>query len=372
MTLGKGPLEGLGSITRSCLVAGVPGLPLVVADASCYEAERDVILREGLAPVVLRILDTSSRFGDSPMREELRRVTIQMQIRALAADFGTTELMRDLDEAGVHAVIIKGPAVARFHPQGWNRAYSDLDLLVPQREFRLALKMAMQEGFDYPEESCPPWTWIDRYCREGVNLHGRANVDIHHHVPPWILGAGVHVEDVLASADSVQLNGATVQMASPEYSTMIAALHIFNDFWKGRLGLASWRDLVVLFHATDHARMREVFRSAELEWLLDLVTTALSLAVPEAMIEPTGDMRPPRRIMRRMAVLGWDRTSSMSRHRVAWAVRLPAPQGAAFLLGSAFPSHRYIRQRHGTYLRYWSRAWRETVETMGGNDFRVR
>jgi hypothetical protein len=294
-----------------------------------------------------------------------------MQMRTLAADFGTAELLRDLSAVGVRAVIIKGPAVARFHPKGWPRAYSDLDVLVAHDQFRTALNTAIRAGFEYPEAACPPWTWIDRYCREGVNLHGQGNVDIHHHIPPWILGVGVRMEDVAASADSIQLRGVKVQMASLEYSTVIAALHVFNDFWKGRLGLVSWRDLVVLLHSTDRVHVRETFRSADLEWLLDLVTAALSQGVPEAMIEPTGNTRPPRRIRQRMGVLGWDHTSSVSHYRVAWAGRLPLPQGIAFLLGSAVPSRSYIHQRHGTYRRYWSRAWRETVETKGGVDFRV-
>jgi hypothetical protein len=342
----------------------------VIPDPISYAAEEDLIIKEGLAAVALQLVDQIPSLRDTTTRAHLFQATSATQMHSLAADLATQPLLRTLSALGVPAVVIKGPAVARFHPLGWPRPYSDLDLLVPYQQFEMAVRAAVSAGFLYPEYARPPWPMVDRYCREGVNLHGRANVDIHHHLPPWVFGEHLHLSEVAAAASPCSLHGMEVQMASREHSAVIAALHMFNDLWKGRLGLMSWRDFVILFRSSEDVLLQSTFRDLGLEWLLDLVTTSLSRSLPEANIHATGNRPLPRDVAWRMRILGWDRTSSLARHRGAWVGRLPLANAVAFLAASAVPSPGYIRDRHSSYGRYWLRAWRETVSTLSGADFR--
>ncbi len=357
---------------RACITAGLPGTRAVAGlKASDFAAEAGVILREGLSSVALQLLDAEEQHEAREIVALFREAAIEAEKRSLAADFATQPLLARLDQLAIPWVVIKGPAVARFHPPGWPRPYNDLDILLSADHFGAAVAAAQGLGFAYPEDARPPREWVDRYCREGVNLHGQANLDVHHHLPPWVFGRRILPQGVIDTADEVCLAGMSVRLASRDHCVAVAALHVLNDLWKGRLALSSWRDLVLLLHTTPPARAASTFDQAGLGWLLGMVTAALERGVPEAGIEGTGPSRPPRSVARRLKILGWDGTSFLSRHRSAWLGRLPIANALAYVGATAVPEHDYIECRHGSYRQYWRRAWQETLFTAGGADFRL-
>jgi hypothetical protein len=366
-----GPLSNLGSAAKLCLVAGIPTISQPHYDALCFQEEAATLISEGLAPVALEVIDSSGGVRDSELRDPFFANSMSRQMHSLAADAIVGNLVEILGESGVAPVVIKGPAVARLHPPEWPRPYSDIDLLVRPDQFEGAMKRLIQEGYAYPETSRPPWPWFDRYCREGVNLHGPGNVDLHHHIAPWAFVRHLSSEDVLASGTLVSLHGKTITMASTGHSVAIAALHILNDLWKGQRGLVSWRDIIVILHSTDMAEIRRVFVQARLEWLLDLVLAELHEAVPYAVEFSGKQSRMPTTSRLRMRGLGWQGTTTLSRHRAAWMIRLPWRQACAFAAGTAVPSPSFIHARHRSYRRYWHQAWDETLTTMGGADHRT-
>jgi hypothetical protein len=73
----------------------------------------------------------------------------------------------------------------------------------------------------------------------------------------------------------------------------------------------------------------------------------------------------------RLASSGWANDSLPTRHRIAWATRLPPANAIAFVAGSAVPSPAYVRDHDGSYRCYWRRAARETVATARGSDLRM-
>ncbi|MGH8996996.1 MAG: nucleotidyltransferase family protein, partial [Acidimicrobiales bacterium] len=302
----------------------------------------------------------------------LTQIVMAQQARSLAAEAVVTRVADLLADAHIEFVIVKGPAVSRLHPAGWARTYNDIDLLVEPRRFGQALELLLESGYDYPATSLPPRPWFDRYCREGLNLLGAGNVDLHHHVAPWVFGARLRSREVIDRATCVQLRGRSVPVASAGHSSVIAALHILNDLWKGRRGLVSWRDLIVIIYRSGFATVREAFGECGLVWLLDAVVATIRAHLPELLGDvDTGPLRVPPRFAWRMRGLGWDRSTPLSRHRLAWALRLPLPQAGAFLFGSGLPSRQYIQIRHGTYRAYWSQAWSETLSTIAGGDHRM-
>jgi Uncharacterised nucleotidyltransferase len=369
----EGPLRELGPAVRWCLTAGILEETKPVPSIGDFRAEADVIMREGLAPVALRALSSYSSTPD-PLLETFRASTIASQLRAMAVDVAGSELLSVLSDAGIPAVVIKGPAVAQLHPEGWPRPYSDIDIVVLKRDFSRTVTCSIDQGFADSQRWNPQWRWFNVLCREGLNLHKATggNIDIHHHIPPWSLGSRLKIADIIKRSTESDLCGSVVRVASAEDLMLISALHVLNDLWKGKLGLASWRDMIVIMSSLGRVESANAFAAAGFTWLFEMSAGALNLAVPEAGISCGGEPH-GLSLSKRMRVraLGWERDSSLSRHRLSWAMRLPIPNALAFLAGSAFPAPSYIHERHGSLRNYWRAGWEETVSTTRGSDFRM-
>lgn len=372
VTRPAGPLRDLGPALVAVLSAGVAEGAREAIPADEMAPILHEINREGLAPVALQVLGGGSPDNDRAVRQQLSRVAMAQQVRTLAADELLGSLCDTLNEASIRFVVVKGPAVARLHPHGWPRPYADIDILVEPRAFGSAMSCLLDRGFTYPATSRPPWPWFDRYCREGLNLTGAGEVDVHHHLAPWAFGRALRSVDVIDSADVVTVRGRSVPMASPPHAAVIAVLHILNDLWKGQRGLSSWRDLLVVTHLLGPDELQDSFDRSGLDWLLDLAVDALEVQLPGVLDHiGHGTPRVPLSYRWRMRGLGWHHATSLSRQRLAWAARLPLPQAAAYVLGSGFPSSDYIRERHGSYIGYWRQAFSEGVSTFAGADHRM-
>jgi hypothetical protein len=369
-----GPLARMGPAARWCLVAGIASpLPARPTDRE-FEQETDVIIREGMAAVAVHALNGRPESQGTPYFASFRRVAFESEMRAMAADAAGSDVLAALEAEGVPVVVVKGPAAALFHPEGWPRPYADIDVLIPNERYLDGVAVAMRAGFDYSDRSVPQWRWFDRFCREGVNMHSPAggNIDFHHHVPPWSLGSHLHVRGVIARSYRHALGWHSARFAAPGDLLVVAALHILNDLWKGKLGLASWRDVIAVTRMIGQPKARAAFERAELAWLFDVMAAELARSAPEAgIIGPATPLVLPRQAKLRLAALGWSNDSSASRHRLAWASRLPPLNSLAFLAGTAVPSAEYIRDRHGSYWLYWKRSMEESVSTFRGSDFRM-
>jgi hypothetical protein len=366
-----GPLRDLGPATRACLTAGlVEEEPRV--EPSCYKEEAEFIVGEGLAGIAFQ-LARNVPGADPATVEWLRRVTFETQLRSMAAMLAARRIFQRLNDKFIPVVVIKGPAVERYHPLHWPRTYGDVDVLVSAGDYPEVIRVCQSELFTDPA-STPPWPWFDRICKEGVNLHSHdgGNIDVHHHVPPWVFGRRLTAENVIASSSVGTLSDLKVRLASLEHSLVIASLHVLNDLWRGRSGLVSWRDIIVLLRNVGMDRAVEVFTEVGLTWLLDLVTVSLRSYLPEAAVPVRAAAHgPPFDIRTRIAVLGWDNDSTLSRHRVSFAARLPVANALAFIGGCVLPQRRYVYEYYDTYRNYWRRLVGETVSTVHGDDPRM-
>ena len=318
-----GPLHGLGPAARACLVAGLTDRH-DVPDADAFEREATLLTQEGLAPIALTLAGSDGGL-DAETFAVLRQVTLESQILAMAASHAARGALLRFEQSKIPVVVIKGPAVERFHPAGWPRSFSDIDLLVAPQDFFPVVHECVEAGF-VDAVSRPPWPWFDLRCKEGVNICGPegGNLDIHHHVPPWVFGAKLGIEEILATATWGNVGGAPVRFVDAPNSLVIASLHVLNDLWKGRLGLSSWRDIVALLRLVGMEQAEETFDSLGLAWLLSLVTGELNASVPEADVGVPRRHHPvPLTARARMAVLGWSNDSSIS--SLQRVVDRPAP-----------------------------------------------
>ncbi len=73
-------------------------------------------------------------------------------MRSMAVDAAGAALLGTLAERQVAVVVIKGPAVARFYPEGWPRPYADLDIVVEQGDFDRVVTLAKDQGYFNSEQ----------------------------------------------------------------------------------------------------------------------------------------------------------------------------------------------------------------------------
>jgi hypothetical protein len=339
-----------------------------------FDDEAEVIIEEGLASVAVRSLGNQSQHRDQPYMRAFRQVALNAQMRSMAADAAGSRVLADLRAHGIPTAVVKGPAIAGLHPEGWPRPYNDIDVVVSRQHVRSAISRSESLGFVYPERAVSQWKWFDLVCREGINLHSSSggNIDFHHHLPPWVLGSHLTPEEIIARSQRHALCAIPVNFAAPEDLMIVSALHILNDLWKGKSGLTSWRDVMISIKRIGEPQAQNAFARVELGWLFDLLADEMMQAVPEVGINPSCPSPAlPLGPRLHVAALGWSNDSRLTRLRLAWATRLPPLNAIAFLAGTAVPSAEYIRTRDGSYRNYWSRTLKETFSTERGSDYRM-
>src|SRR5664280_2509537 len=112
-----------------------------------FDEEFNLIAGEGLAPVAARAFKNHPEYIDSPAGLEFRRIAFDSALREMAVDARGAEVLAGLGARHIPVAVAKGPAIARFYPDGWPRPYADLDLLVATSDFDNAISCAESLGF---------------------------------------------------------------------------------------------------------------------------------------------------------------------------------------------------------------------------------
>ena len=332
-----------------------------------------MILREGLASVAVRGLRDSDEHRAIEAFELFRHSAATAQMRAMAADAAGSSVLGALEESGINSTVVKGPAVARFHPESWPRTYVDIDVVVTSVTFEAAAKVVESLGYAFSDRSVPQREWFNRICREGVNLHSPqgGNIDLHHHVSPWALARRLTAADLIARSETIVWCGRSVRMASAGDLLLVSALHVLNDLWKAKAGLNSWRDIVALIELLGPDGARQSFAQVGLTGLYDVMASHLAVSAPALGLEPARYLELTTSERFQLASLGWTPAHWATSLRLAWAARLPPLNAVAYLAGTAVPSREYITERHETYRRYWGTALKEMWATTRGSDYRM-
>lgn len=180
----------------------------------------------------------------------------------VALDAAAAEVLRAFDSAGVSALLLKGPALARLlYRENETRGYSDVDLLVDPRDLpaaRAALTGAgyvdtsKELGIDDVGGVVHAETWV------GPDPDGYQTIDLHLRLP----GATASAE---AAWEALSTNPATIELAGheapvlarsglalhlathaaqhgPDVSKPLADLQLALDRWPAEV----WRDATLL------------------------------------------------------------------------------------------------------------------------------
>ena len=192
------------------------------------------------------------------------------------------DLMRDLAEAGIRAVVVKGQGVAQFYPVPLHRQVGDIDLLVARADFARAEQWLLgraDRAFDKEEARLHE---AFTFGEMTVELHGCLDTGISVRVDRFLDGLQA---SILASEarlwDTVPVPGGYEQL-------LYVFVHLVQHFFLGGVGLRQLCDWAVLLHIfaakLDTARLEADLRAMDLlrEWRILGAFLVEKLGLPEA------------------------------------------------------------------------------------------
>ncbi|NHC13423.1 nucleotidyltransferase family protein [Motilibacter deserti] len=315
-----------------------------------------------LSPLLLRYLDAHGVPTAPEVRQALEMSAFGWSTFSTLASRNGAHVVRELQRVGIDCVVSKGPSIAAHYPAPQLRPYSDLDLLLPADAYTRALTHLHAAGFVPTANSEQPWSFFDRRCREGVNLHkqGGTHVDLHHRVPPWIWSDGLAPDKLMARSRSVESHGEVLPALGAEDNLLVAALHLVSDRNLAGANLLIWRDIAQLARAADPATVVDRAREARLDgWLRNVLLALPEPVRPHPLLDALSSSARPQEIPHaaRLATLLSPVPSRLGA-RAYQVLRLPLPAAALCLAGAAVPSRPFLAATSDTdasYARMWVR-----------------
>lgn len=233
--------------------------PPAALDAAALDDLADHLLACGLSGLGWRAIRSQPALAGRPAGQRLQE---GHRLHALQAAVHERRLATVLDlcaDLGVDPLLVKGPTVARHHPERGLRPYGDVDLLVSVEE-RPRLRDALDRRPHSP-------TWVD--------------VDLEH---AFARADATPLAELRGRGERLRLAGRSVLVPGPEDLLRLVCLHY--------LRAGGWRALSLV----DVALLLEQARTAPTDWRVVLpadrragwVAQAAALAVELLGADPSG------------------------------------------------------------------------------------
>ncbi len=267
--------------------------PLVYA---AIEAIRDGTVREA---------ETGGDVRDGEVPAAVRETLAQSHRHAAAA---TAEayaqlagVLRAFRSEGLEAMLLKGPALARFtYQDAALRPFSDLDLLVRPKDVEAAHLALRRAGYAIAGEAptATDLTW--RHARGYYDPERRRiPVDLHWRYAGFPLLAEINYADVFARARPVPVGDERALIPAPEDMLVALGIHFQRELWYGQPRLRYLRDVAAVAHRhpVDWQRVVEIAQEtplvrSPLYLVLGAAAELLDAAIPP---ETLVALRPPGR-----------------------------------------------------------------------------
>jgi hypothetical protein len=151
-----------------------------------------------------------------------------VMLRALVVDAATAELTRAFETERVRAILLKGPAFARWLYDGDAvRPYGDADLLVSNGDVATVEGILRAHGFDLNPMSSITGDF-DRHARAWVRAGGAA-VDLHTTLPGADADSATVWRVLSSRTDIIRVADADVHILAEPARAMMVALHAAKD-----------------------------------------------------------------------------------------------------------------------------------------------
>lgn len=347
----------MGPWTAAALWHGAQ--PLAPVPATDLADELQVVCNQRLAGLMLRYVRESGAVLEPDHLDVLHRAAFAWTMRAFDAIKGSGEVMEMLAAQGGAAVVSKGPGVARLYPSPECRPFADIDVIVGASSFTGLAADLERQGWREEDRNLQPWNYFRRWCREGLNLtmDDGAGVDLHHRAPPWLWSTGLDPDAMASRAQPFVVGGVQFNCLAPADNLLVVALHLVSDRNTPGQTLIGWRDLVELARVVPVEQAVEVAVQAGLSGWLRAVLQALPEGVDCADLLaalPDDRIAHPRRLAFVLSP-----KSARFGVTVTQFLRLPLPNGLAFLGGMTVPSRAFLARKFPGETKLYRRWWSE-------------
>lgn len=270
---------------------------------------------------------------------------------------------RHLEARGVFPIVLKGPALAHTHyPDPSWRAFRDLDLLVPTRQWRAACSALETIGMRrrLPE---PRPGFDERFGKAAVYTGSEGvQVDLHRTLAHGPFGQWMDPEELFGRTTSFELAGRNLQRLNDTALLLHACVHASLGWTPPEL--LPLRDIAQISTAgdVDWASLEVLVA----RWRLGAVlahAVATTLQAFGQVLPPPGrrlmhmEVRPQERRALRAYITGrrWRGATELSTLRAIKGARMKA----AYIVALVFPKREFVKARTedgdgGSYLRRWA------------------
>ena len=302
------PAASRRALIASLRAPSAPAGPALASLVAACDAGQlaDLAISEGLAgPAHERLGHLLPPGPGSRLATEARRDAVRhLAYLGLLGKFAAK-----LDQAKVTWVALKGPVLAELSYPEVPRGYADLDLMVPPRQLRGALRALEGAGAVVAE---PDWPLVVKGAKGELSMavHGLPMIDLHWHLV-YLRSArerwAIPTEDLLGRRQRVRLKDVDAWSLDPHDFLAHLALHAsFGAVQQLRRLLdiertvANWApDWDVLVR-----RCRAWRVGLPVSVMLNRARHTLGAAVPAAVVEELAGGRPNRLVVRQLGA--WD------------------------------------------------------------------
>ncbi len=213
--------------------------------------------RHGVMPLLSRSLHTGFP-ADVPQTilEELRHRSRANAARNLFLTDELLKLLTLLEAHTISALPYKGPALAAsIYGNLALREFSDLDILVHERDYQRAQCLLSTSGYRLMNA----FEWESTY----LNDSGRVAVDLHQRMTPREFPSPLQFQDLWKRRQQMALLGTTVSTLSPEDTLLMLAVQTTKDAGTPYLQLARICDISQLLRAFPDLDLTALLRKSK-------------------------------------------------------------------------------------------------------------
>jgi Uncharacterised nucleotidyltransferase len=196
-------------------------------------------------------------------------------------------ILRDFSAAGIDTILVKGPVTSLLaYGDPAVRSYTDLDLLIRQRDVQTAFERMRDMGFhcDLPQSSIRAGKVPGEYV---FRKPERRLVELHSESTFRYYPKGLRIEDLFNRSRRVLLENREVRALSLQDELVFNCVHGCKDFWERLLWVADIAGLVTHQPEIDWQKTKAAAAEAGAERMLyvgvQLAASLLRIQIPAAL-----------------------------------------------------------------------------------------
>ena len=235
--------------------------------------------------LAVRLDELGDRYSPPDVKNRLRQLHRAQLLHSLKISRELFRLMDSFVRAGIEIITLKGPVLAaQAYANASMRSFSDLDLLVRQRDIAAATEVMIDEGYEpkIPLKAIPAGKIPGQYFFQ--HKDAKLNVEIHTEKTLRYFPRRLPMEKMFKEKTNVVVHGREVAALSTEDSLVLICVHGAKHFWERLMWIADVAGLVArqcIDWCRTSAAAEEVGASHMLHAGLQLAGKLLGTAQPD-------------------------------------------------------------------------------------------